>query len=430
MKNNNLKLLMLLLALSTCFSLNAQTEEAVVVQGHADFFGRRNQDLSKLPKMERDIEILKNVLSEIFNPKQLYYAGRGAEGIYIEGKGVMFNMGHSSRLGSGTIIADRLTVINADTGEKEEDQSVEEINKELEDGLKENSQNFLLNYASLLSELKPGEKVILNIDYTTLRERTANTYPASQTLYLTDRSAGGKRMVSEISYDDLNDFLDGKTNESSAKGKIKTSSLDKSEEQSNDTKIFAGILDDLFSQAGIEGGFKRRSRTTYTYFEGFGLMYNMKFSSSSANGVYIAVRDGVMSTSSPEEEQKKREEYYKKLEENYPAFEKALKESFMEYGRTLRSVKADEVIIVNVDLGSTNRKAKVPRSIQMVIPKQVINDYAGGKVSLENATEQIDIKKLSTAVINSSGYSYGAIAPAVGERLPVGTATVSGHGQN
>ena len=53
------------------------------------------------------------------------------------------------------------------------------------------------------------------------------------------------------------------------------------------------------------------------------------------------------------------------------------------------SVKDNEVIIVNVDMGSTYRKSKIPRSLQMVIPKSLINDYAKGGISLE---KQINTK--------------------------------------
>lgn len=415
MKNNKPTVLMLFLAMTICYSSFAQ-QEAVVVEGYTtDLFGRRTQDLSKLPKMERDIEILKNVLDDLFSSSENFFDGGSAEGIYIEGKGVMFTMNGQSRYG-GLLVTDELTVMNVQTGEaEEEEQSVEDINAGIVEKLDNNSKDFLLNYASLLSELKPGEKVILNVDYTLLRERTKGVYGTNQTLFISDRNNGGKRMVSEISHADLNAFLDGKTNESTAKGKIKTSSFEKNNESSNDTRIFAGILDDLFSSSQ-EGTWRRRSKTTYTYFEGFGLMYNMKFTTSSRSPVYVEIADGgggtaTVRSSSSEEQQKKREEYYKKLEENYPEFEKMLKESFLEYGRTLRSVKDDEVIIVNVDLGSSPRNSKIPRSLQMVIPKNTINAYSRGNLSLEKAAEAIDIKKLNTSLYNGRGSGLPFTAP-------------------
>lgn len=111
--------------------------------------------------------------------------------------------------------------------------------------------------------------------------------------------------------------------------RVDRSDIKVNNEERRDIKIFAGILDDLFNSTE-EGKFRRRSKTSYTYFEGFGLMYNMKFTTSSRSAVYIEIADGTNITTAPtsnKDDGKKLEEYYAQLEENFPAFEQADRKS-------------------------------------------------------------------------------------------------------
>lgn len=438
MKNNSIKTFFLCLLLSASSVLTAQDAEAVYVEGIAlDEYGRRTQDLSKLPKMERDIEILKNVLNDLFNgTRERFYGSNSNEGIYIPGRGVIFNMSSLSRYGN-VLFAETIAIgMAGDEKEVPVDQSVkkssEDMNKERRADLEEKSKQFLLNYGSLLSELKPNEKVMLNIDFTEYQEKASGQNSQDGVLYVSASRRNNKRMVSSIKYSDIEAYMDGKLDESAAESKIEMDIIDKTDSDKRDVKIFAGIMDDLFNSMA-DGKFKRRGRTSYTYFDGFGLMYNLKFSSNTSGAVVFATADGaVIETTNNQNERKKRDEHYKEVEEAFPGFERQLKQNILEYGRTLRSVKEDEVIIVNVDLGSTYRKTKIPRSLQMIIPKKLINEYAKGSKSLEKAAEEIDIKRLSTS-INSGGRTMGvgySAAPATTEAPVVVGHLSRSSGQN
>jgi len=421
MKNNKLKISTMLIALFLCFS--AQGQEAVLVEGYrADLFGRQKQDLSKLPKMQRDIEILKNVLKTQFVGESRGWSRNEVNGIYIEGQGVLFNVTSSQ---NEIIFASNLPQDNR----KIDDQSFEKANQEKTRSLKEKSTDFIVNYASLLSELKNGEIVMLNVEYN-LSEmdsiQSANIYgTAAQGLTISStgqskvvvrgiRRSQQMRMISTITKESLDAYATGRLTYDGSDPEVPEidriiKSID--QEEMKDVKIFAGILDDLFSTSQ-ENALRRRNKTSYSYFEGFGLMFNMKFRTTSGSVTYIEVVDGenVISQDVRGDQSKQREEYYAQLEEDFPAFEKRLKEIFLEYGRTLRSVQSDEVIIVNIDLGSVPSKAKIPRNLQMIIPKSTINDYATGKLSLEKAADNIDIKKLMTAVSSNTPMVYEELA--------------------
>jgi len=383
-------------------------QEPIVV-GFENTFNR-SRDLSELPKMDRDIEILKNVLNDMFNQRSSDFLGNSiAEGIHIPGKGVMFNMS-SNRGFSGVVLREQM--IEKGEAAEEQEKSAEEINKALEDELRDKSLLFLANYASLLSELSNDEQVTLNIDYTFLKEYKMPSNNAAQSVYFSNRAdRSSKRMVSSVSKKDLDAFLSGKLDQQGLEEKITIKTIDATTSDAPDVKIMAGIMDDLFSSMA-DGQFKRRGRTTYTYFEDFGLMYNIKFYQAGRGAVTITTSSGgkvvngrVVARSSSsssgttvvtgrmaEEDEEENEE---ELLEAFDAFQQTLKENVLEYGRTLRSVKQDEVIIINVDLSSGFRQTKLPRSIQMVIPKKLIEDYAKGGISLEKAASSIDVKTLS-----------------------------------
>lgn len=429
MKNNKLIAIGVIMTAFLSTGLKAQDVvaspmvEEIVIGG----YGERTQDLSKLPKMQRDIEILKNVLRDLFYGENNFFGSRSTEGIHIEGKGVMFSMAAQNRYGN-VLIADELTVIDEKSGEPKDEKDVKTLNQEAEDMIKRNSQDFLINYASLLSELGSDEMVMLNIDYSLLKEKNKTYSSGAQTLYFAGSRSAGKRMVSSINAKDIEAFLSGKLSESDVRAKVTSKIIDKGNDEKPDAKILAGIFDNLFGSVA-DGKFKRRGRTTYTYFDGFGLMYNLKFTSNTSRNVVFATTTGTLVQSENNlEEAKKREEYYKGVEEAFPDFERQLKQNILEYGRTLRSVKDNEVIIVNVDMGSTYRKSKIPRSLQMVIPKSLINDYAKGGISLEKAADKIDIKKLSTA-ISGSGVGTWSVPAATEPAVAVGYIRNS-EGQN
>ncbi|WP_268124298.1 hypothetical protein [Roseivirga pacifica] len=423
------------------FTATLSAQQAVTVEGYAlDAFGRQTQDLSELPKMERDIVILKNVLNELFAEGESFiYRRDGVNGIYIPGRGVIFNISTYNQFGGVLFPSNDATAVIVN-GEKEEgDVDVEQLNKKRKDKLNKTATEFLLNYGSLLSELKPNERIMLNVDYTEMQNLEKVKSSGQGVLYarVLNRNAGKKRMSSSISYSDLEAFVDGDINQSAAEGKISQKIVDLDEETTPDAKIMAGILDDLF-QSSLDGKLKRRSRTSYSYFEGFGLMFDMKMSSTNGRSSVIFVERADLAITradaKDDDAEAKADDYYKQLEEDFPAFETMVKESILEYGRTLRSVKPNEVVVVNIDLGTSYRKTKLPRSLQLMVPKSTITAYAKGNKSLEDAKKEIDIKKLTSST-SSTEMGFGTIeyvAPDAPKATPsrgYGATVIQGQGK-
>ncbi|KYG72636.1 MULTISPECIES: hypothetical protein [Roseivirga] len=413
-----------LLAMALMFSGSiAQAQQATLAETVVvDGWGREEQDLSKLPKMEKDIVILQNVLGDLFGNGDSYFSSsRSAKGMYIPGGGVIFSM--SSRSSYGALLVEYVDVARVSSGQSgdaEEEVDVEEFNKKTEDAIREKSKEFLTNYGSLLSELKSGEKLMLNVDYSVRQDRDGQRSSGNRITFVS--RSNQKRMQSSISYKTLNDFSTGKINLQQAMSAVETSIIEDAEKDMTDAKILAGILDDLM-QSSMDGKFRRRSKTNWTYFDGFGLMLNIQMSTSMRGTDVLVYSQGsrVISRVDESDKEKERADLAKELEEAYPEFENMLKENIIQYGRTLRSLGAGESVIVNVDFGSIIRDSKMPRSIRMIIPKSSIDAYAKGQKSLEQVKKEIDIKKLQGSVGSSSTFIYNGSSnffPAVYETVP------------
>ncbi|GHE70348.1 hypothetical protein [Roseivirga thermotolerans] len=402
MKKTTRNILVALLALFIASPAMAQ-QFVDVAQATVSGYSHQTQDLSKLPKMEKDIVILQNVLGDLFSDSEnSFYSSRSAKGMYIPGSGVIFSMGNSFY---GRVFLDVLRGKTEDDGsEKADELSAEEMNKQNADRLRKLSKEFLANYGSLLTELKPGEKIMLNLDYTDIiTEEKVNT--SANRISYARPTTQKKRMQSSISQKTLSDFTSGKLSLEQAMNAIEVKVNEDVEKEMTDAKILAGILDDLL-QSSMDGKFRRRGRTNWTYFDGFGLMFNIQLSTSVSGNVAIlsqTIGSGTRVVSkNSEDKQKEIEEAMKAVEEAYPDFENMLKENVIQYGRTLRSLGSNESVIINVDLGSAYRNANIPRSIRMVIPKSTIDAYAKGQKSLDQVKNEIDVTKMQTSLSGSS----------------------------
>ena len=377
------------------------------------FYLNRTQDLSKLPKMERDIIILQNVLNDLISSdnngvRNVAYSSRAAKGMYIPGRGVIFNVKYRTPY-SNVLFADYVAVAE---GKETTEQTADEQNGEIESRIESLSKEFLVNYGSILSELKSGEKVMLNVEYAKLKpakkadsgNKTTSAVKSIESAYARtvgfaySRNSSSQRMVSSIGANDIESYLNGKLSLEQAFDKVVTTKNENEENSNVDARIMAGILDDLF-RSNLDGKFRRSRKTSWTYFNGFGLMFDLNLNPSRNESLIIV--DGEILDSSKEkasDEDKKNAE--REMSDNLDELIEMAKESLVTYGRTLRSVKQEEVVILNLNLGNVWSRSGLPKSVRLQVSKSQIEAYARGQKSLDQLKKEIDIKKLSTSNTN------------------------------
>ncbi len=408
MKNRTTLSLAALMMLTTLHLGLAQTADQVVIGEVADFYtlnGGRNQDISKLPKMDRDIYILQNIVDDLFSGSRSNYRSRKSKGIYIPNNGVIFNISGNGAFGISGYQSwdDLVTIVDGSTGtilsKDYSEEELEKLNAEKEEKLEELSKTFLSNYGSLLGELKENEKIQVSVNYS-LHVKSSTRRNGQLSFVSSSKDINKRRLVSMVSVKDVKAYEAGKLTQDQMFSKIETKSSSIDDADMMDAKILAGIFDDLFKTT-YNGYLSRSGRTSWTYFEGFGVMYDLNLSSRNSGFSLRTTSEGEVVYGN--NKSVKSEDFYKDIQSRYDEFESAVKSNIVKYGRTLRNLKSNEVVIVNLGL-SANKKANLPKTIQFMIPKSAIDAFAKGQKSLEQVKGEITIKKLSASL---NGHSNG-----------------------
>jgi hypothetical protein len=81
----------------------------------------------------------------------------------------------------------------------------------------------------------------------------------------------------------------------------------------------------------------------------------------------------------------------KKVTELYPKFEQELKENIVEYGRTLKSIKDNELLVFQIRMTKCP-DCGIPSSLELSLNGNVLKEFSSGKVSREAAINKIMVK--------------------------------------
>jgi hypothetical protein len=82
----------------------------------------------------------------------------------------------------------------------------------------------------------------------------------------------------------------------------------------------------------------------------------------------------------------------KKVTEIYPKFEQELKEHILEYGRTLKTLGDEEVLVFNTTLTKCV-SCGIPSTLELTIKAGVLKDFGAGKVDKNAALSKFTVKK-------------------------------------
>jgi hypothetical protein len=267
------------------------------------------------------------------------------------------------RAAKGGTFTKRSGKANRDSIKEESSQKVIKAGKE-----------FLVDYGDLIGQLTPNEKIIV-----TNRGEDNNIWFGQF-----DNNANNYLSIEALK-GDLTQYKQGKLTRDQLLAKIKVINSEKENELQPDLELLASIFNRLY-RSDLSKTFFVQENTYYERLKDFGAIYYMQVYSSNQQdqdlwslptvyleGVDQATRD-------------------KKVKELYPLFTKSIKEDMLEYGRTLRSLKDDENLILNIKM-TRCRGCGIPSSIEYAVKNSVLKDYSTGKISKEVALQKITEKK-------------------------------------
>lgn len=429
-------------------------------------------------KMNRDLEIAKNVLATILKGDSERYWGSGSiSGSYVQGYGVIFTIPkHYSMIhvrppkavvaprvrirtsGSedATIIieedikayaeeAEKLAKKQEELAKKQEElakqqkelseeekeelaeamaeiefnaQEIAEIAKEAEEQAllwhTEYSENmeasmekteqavitFLADYADLIGQLKPTDNILVKQESPFDQDILIYGFDEGDDVWVdanvdvdaddTDATSiypGGRKKGSgfsaEVSKKVVTDYKTGKIDFDTFREKVVIKRA-APERKSADLDMFANIFKQYYSPKMSTTFFTERT-PNYEILDNFGVIYAINTYSSYVDGRYYSM---------PVLDRKKvsSEERKEAIEELYPKFESDIKSFIIDYGRTIRSLQEDDMLLLKIKMTKCD-DCTIPKTIDVSVKMNILKQFDQQKISREKALASIEIKK-------------------------------------
>ncbi len=364
-------------------------------------------------RMSRDIEIAENVLQTLLRQEfgKRNFFPYEVNGTYMPGYGVTFrlpndfnvpmgfmmdsepltiNYSSSGTTSTYSVNGSAVTVTSDDENEapardvarvrsprskQKSSANTDSVRTAYNAKIIEASKTFLADYGDLISQLPADERVVVT-----------NRGEGGQRLwYGMDNNTKRSMLSVEASKGDVTQFKQGKLTRDQLLSKMKVVNTETVDELNPDLELLSSIFNRLY-RPDLSKTYYSEGSIYYERLKDFGVIYYMSVVSSSRDGYG---RFNIPTLKLDDVDQETRD---KKVKELYPAFEKEVKENVLEYGRTLRSLKAEESLIFNVRVTQCV-KCGIPSSLEYSIKNSVLNEYNTGKLTKEAALAKITVKK-------------------------------------
>lgn len=349
-------------------------------------------------RMNRDIKVAENVLStliknEIRNGFTIF--GIEVTGSYQPGYGVTFRVPgdqavpfrFSTVSGAATVVTPsgqveshyydpqsaRWRVRDAQSISLQADdnagQPADSARTSYNDVILKAAKDFIVDYGDFLSQLQPGEKIIV----TNRSQRTFRFFNPSRTHIQVEAAKG-----------DITAFRQGKLTRDQLMQKLTVINTQTIEERDTDMELLTSIFDRLY-RADLSSTYFTDGNLYYERLKDYGAIVYMPVFSSRGDGV-LKIMPTLNNAEMPAEERDK------KVAELYPKFEKELMENIAEYGRRIKSLKENEMLIFNVTLTKCPG-CGIPSTLEVSVSNSVLRDYDAGKIDLKAALAKMTVKK-------------------------------------
>lgn len=353
-------------------------------------------------RMTRDLEVAENVLSTLIKhelEQGRTFFGLDVKGSYQPGYGVTFRLppDHTmpfiisigpDRMKGAAVISNGMTYRYSISTDDSSDQP-----KNRDDGaykLKEKSSTtadslvaaynarmieaattFILDYGDLISQLGPEEKIVVTNQ--TDRPR----------FYI--NSGNRTRISVEGTRGDITALKEGKLTREQAVKKLKIINTESVEARDADLEILSSIFTKLY-HPDVSKTYFVDGNVYYERLKDYGAVYYMQMISSierNLNRFFLPTQ---------ELDNLDQEARDKKVAELYPVFEQELKENILEYGRTVKTLKDNELLVFNISLTKCTG-CSIPSTLEVSIPGSVLKDFGSGKIDKSAALRKFSVKK-------------------------------------
>ncbi|MCE7863509.1 MAG: hypothetical protein DYG99_08210 [Bacteroidetes bacterium CHB5] len=254
-------------------------------------------------------------------------------------------------------------------------ESTDSIRTATNEKLIEACKEFLADYGDLISQLQANEKIII----TNRSDRQRDWFIAMQgemkPTYLSIETTKGE--VAQLKQ--------GKVSREQFMKNLKVLNTQTDSELQPDLELLTSIFNRLYRR-DLSKSFFTDENIYYERLKDYGVIYYMNvFSSNQINRDRWVIPTLGLNNLSQEERDKK-------VKELYPVFEQSIKADILEYGRTVKSLKANEVLVFNIAL-TRCQGCGIPATLELSIKSNVLSDYTAGKISKDAALGKFEVTK-------------------------------------
>src|SRR5260221_10148773 len=238
----------------------------------------------------------------------------------------------------------------------------------------EASREFIADYGDLISQLTPEERI-----------KITNRHEGQRFWYAGGNMPKRKFISLECTRADIIQFKQGKLTRDQLMAKINVVDSETSDELSPDLELLSSIFNRLY-RPDLSKSYYTQENIYYERLKDYGVVYYLQVYSSNQSDL----RKYDMPTVDLESVDKETRD--KKVKELYPVFEKDVKESMLDYGRTLKSLKDDELLVFNIKMTQCEG-CGIPSSLELSVKDSILKDFSSGKLTKEAALARINVKK-------------------------------------
>jgi len=342
-------------------------------------------------QMSRDITVAENILKSLLKQRE----GRGVigeedvTGSYLDDFGVIFTIKTHGQLfflspavevvgGNELYIEKRERIGEREAGETDERKN---------DGAIESLKVFLVDYASIIGQLQPNQRVRIVLKNNEIRDFLFYNSEVRMELGAETR-APDVGSTAELKVSDMIAYKAGKITREQALEKIQVSQIENIEIE-EDLDLFAGILETVFAPRYSKNYFISR-KPEVDRMKDFGVVYYMKFYSSYPSSFG---KDKVHRMPTLRLDEVREGDRNQKVAELYPEFIEDLKGHIIDYGRAIHSLRSDEVVILKIGITSCSG-CGIPKNIEVMVKGQTLFDFGNSRIDRVSALKQISIKEI------------------------------------
>jgi len=356
-------------------------------------------------RMNRDINIMENILSEIFKVETIddnrdvvvasgvFKRGGGIRGTYLPDYGVIFmipDVRSSFFLyNEGKSYAFAYSSGNAEDSKISEDAVIDRI------------EEFLRDYGSTIGQLDSDEKIMVIYGV----NRSSRNFGGVALFNKSSSETEEKTRIPTISVvaekGNLEAYRSGRINEDQFRERLSIARVNDNQRQL-DMEVLANIFETAMKEQDEEETFRIRGSVDYLKLDNFGALFFFDVSYSKSFAV-ISVqfakelaerRNGQVNLRELSDSADDSTKIAKSRETQisaYETFTEQLREYIVDYGRTLKSLQPDHFVMVSVNISS--RIDEIPERIDVQIKKSDLDALDRGRINRNQAIDRVAVRE-------------------------------------